>query len=123
MTINTKKTIEMDVFTSTGGDCLIKGRCLGLLTAEEYAGLLEHPALMKKLSTVETKPLEELAEVDDVEGLRFVMTMKEQNNEAVTQPTLFVTEPLDLISSIVTVNDLNLNGQEGSYYIVSEKEV
>jgi hypothetical protein len=115
-----KKLIDMQAFLGNDNDKAYKGRCLGMLTEEEYAGLVTKPELRKKLFTVETTPLIDIGDMKDVEGLRFAMTVTEDEDIAVTKPTLFITEPMDIVSSIVTNNNICLNGKNGSFYIIEE---
>lgn len=115
-----KKLIELQAFLGRDNDKEYKGRCLGMLTEEEYAGLVTKPELRKKLFTVGTVSLLDIADMDAVDGLRFAMTVTEEKDVAVTKPTLFITEPIEIVSSVVSKNNINLNGKSGSFYIIEE---
>lgn len=115
-----KDLIEMQAFLDRDNDKEYKGRCLGMITEEEYAGLVTMPELRKKLFTVASKPLEDIADMTNVEDLRLVMTVTEENEVAVTRPTLFITEPLEMVSSVVSMKNINLNGKNSSFYIIEE---
>lgn len=106
-----KVTIE---FYSQEGECEYTGRCLGLLTDKEFNAVTNQPTLQKKLMTVATTPIAEIAEVEDVQNLRLAIVTKEKG--------LFITEPLEIVSQFVPPDDLTLVGKEGSYIMVTEED-
>jgi len=117
-----KKLVNIQAFLGTDINNTYKGRLLGLLSEEEYAGLVSQPELMRKLFSVGTKPLLDLSDATiDVEDMRLVATVVEKNDEPLLTPTLFVTDPLEMVSSIVDKGCINLNGKKNTFYIVDEE--
>ena len=119
----TKKIVETHAFIEKNHGVVLKGRLLGWLTPLEYAGLVDKPELRKKLFTVESKDLSDVIETKQIEGLRMAMTVNRKDDVVVAKPTLFITEPMEMITSILENGDsINLNGQEGTFFMVSEEE-
>lgn len=123
MGTNAKKIVDVDVYITGETDISYKGRCLGMLTPEEYAGLIEFPELRKKLLTVETKPLDDISQIEKIDGMRIAVAVKERNGKIVNRPTLFITEELDLITSVMTTDTLTINGSNDGFFIFSEEGV
>jgi len=119
MAAEEKKYVELEVY-GQGDQLKIVGRLLGLLTPKEYAGIIKKPELRSKLSTVETTKIAEISELVDVEGLRLALVVKKKDEEAVFKKTLFVTEQLDLISHVVSDDDITFVGKDGSYILLTE---
>ena len=67
-----------------------------------------------------SKPLIDIANVDEHNGLRFAMTVKERDGQAVPDMTLFVSEPIDMISTILNVNNITITGVNDTYYVIEE---
>ena len=117
-----KKIITLQAFLATDVNHEYKGRLLGLVTEDEYAGLVTKPDLRRKMFSIGSKPLSDYADANmNIEDLRLVMTVSEKDGEAVLTPTLFVTNPLDMVSSIVDNTCLNMNGRDETYYIIDEE--
>ena len=117
-----KKLVNIQAFLKDNTNMTYKGRLLGLLTEEEYAGLVTQPDLMRKLFSVGSKPLQDISDAKvDVEDMRLAITVMEKDDEAILTPTLFVTDPLEMISSVVDNKCINLNGKNSTFYIVEEE--
>lgn len=119
-----KKLINIQAFLGAGckTGTSYKGRLLGLLSEDEYAGLVKTPELMRKIFSVGSKPLKEIADaLVDVEDMRLAITVVEKDDEPILTPTLFITDPLEMISSIIDDGCINLNGKKDTFYIVDEE--
>lgn len=123
MATSSKKIVDVNVYITGESDINYTGRCLGLLTPAEYAGLIEHPELRKKLYTVETKSLDDISKVDNIAEMRLAIAVKERNGKPVVRPTLFITEELDLVTSVMTTDTLTINGANDGFFIFSEEGV
>ena len=119
MATEEKQYVELEVYGQSE-QLKIVGRLLGLLTPKEYAGIIKKPELRAKLSTVETTKIGEIAELVDVEGLRLAMVVKKKDETTVFKKTLFFTEQLDLISHVVSEDDITFVGKDGSYILLTE---
>lgn len=118
-----KKLISIEIYGQEDQMRYV-GRCLGLLTPKEYCGLINDKSLWSKLFTVPTKTLAAISELVDVDGLRLALAVKKkgENEEEVLRKMLFITEPLDLISHVVSKEEITFVGKDGSYILASEEE-
>lgn len=118
-----KKVVRVEIY---GQDDQIKyvGRCLGLITAKEYCGLLNNRELWSKLFTVPTTPVSLISDMVDVENMRLAIAAKKkgEDDEEIFKKTLFFTEPLDLISHVVSKEEITFVGKDGSYILVTEED-
>lgn len=116
--------VDITIYSPENGgeDVAIKGRLLGFLRPNEFADLLTSANVKNKVFTSRTVSVSELVQVDDVAGLRLVSTIKERDGEPVLGKKLFITEPLDMISSFGgNKREAQINGK-AMYYILSEEE-
>lgn len=97
-----------------------KGRLLGLISKEEYAGIIDKPVLRNRIVTVETAQLKNIGKMSNILGYRLIMVIKKRNDEAVVNKALLVTEPLEHISSVESDREVTFVGSNGSYIIVTE---
>lgn len=122
-----KKTVEINVFIDGGIETNIEGRLLGLLSPAEFAGIIDKPELRSKLFTVQSKDLSDIVKADGLStgivGQRLAMAVTSYDDNQMPKPTLFITEPLDLISSVVSDNNINVNGGNNTFFIISQEEV
>jgi hypothetical protein len=117
-----KKQVELQVF-GMGERVTYVGRLLGLLSPKEYAALFVKPELKNKITTVETASLDVIGKKEDIDGLRLVMTVKKRNDELISsQKVLFISEPLDHISSYSSTKGVSFTGSE-TYYLATEVDV
>lgn len=101
---------------------IYEGRLLGMLSPEEYAGIINKKELRNKLFTVETKKCSEIAKMTSVDGFRLVMVVRVKNKTVITKKVLLFTEPLSLITNVYNdKNYLTLSGKDGSYITLREK--
>lgn len=119
MAAEEKKYVELEVYGQSE-QLKIVGRLLGLLTAKEYAGVIKKPELRSKLFTVASTKIGEIGELVDVEGMRLALVVKKKDEEVVFKKTLFFTEQLDLISHVVSDQDITFVGKDGSYILLTE---
>jgi hypothetical protein len=113
-----KKEVELEIYGSNT-ETKYLGRLLGLVTEEEYAGLVKNPELRTKLFTVETKSIKDVSTVENVENMRLAIALKKRNNEQVTRRTLFLTEQLDMLNNVVGDDDITFVGKNGSYMLLT----
>ncbi len=118
---NKKKQVELQVF-GTGVEVTYTGRLLGLLTFKEYDAIFVKPELKNKIITVETTPLKAIGEMDDIDGLRIAMTVKKRNDEIIQNKLLFISEPLEHVSSFISSSEVTFASAE-SYFIATEVDV
>jgi len=115
------KLVKLQAFLDRERHPEFTGRLLGLVTEEEFAGLVNKPEIRRQLFSVGSKPLKDLCDSGvDVENKRLVMTVKEKDDVEVLPQTLFITNPLEMISSIINDENINVEGKDQSYYIVEE---
>ena len=114
-----KRIVTVDLY-SQDGQHNYTGRCVGLLTKEEFSAVVDRPDLQKKLITSQTVPLIDIANVKDIQGLRSVIVIKTELTEKKTK-RLFISEPIEMVSQFIEPDDLTLIGVEGSYMLIEEK--
>lgn len=112
-----KKSVTIEFFNQEG-DQEYNGRCIGLLTNVEFSAITNDSNLQRRLMTVKTISLTDIAQVEKIENLRLAVVIKITSKE---RKGLFITEPIEMISQFVRPNDLTLIGKEGSYITVTEK--
>lgn len=120
--ITGKKQIELQILGKTI-EVTYKGRLLGLLTPEEYAGIIEKPDLRNKIMTVSTTSLESISDLYSVENLRMAIVVKQRNDINISRKLLLITEPLEFLSSFISISDVTFVGVNGSYLIVTEVDI
>jgi hypothetical protein len=54
--------------------------------------------------------------------MRLALALKTKEGESISGKKLFFTEPLDMLSHIVSENDITLISKEGSYILLSKEE-
>jgi hypothetical protein len=116
------KEITVEINEGGNNSVQIMGRCLGLITAAQFEGIMRLSGIESKLFTVPTTPLTDLIERDDLAGLRLAVAMKEKDGEPFLTKRIFITAPIDYISSYIgDASEMEIMGQ-GSYYTLSETE-
>jgi len=118
-----KKQIELQIFgQGNGNGTVYTGRLLGLLSPKEYNAIFIKPELRNKITTVETTALLDIGNMEDIEGLRLAMVVKKHNDKPISEKLLFISEPLEHISSLdASSSEISLSGGE-SYFVITEKE-
>lgn len=117
-----KKRIAVELYNQEGAQHYT-GRCVGLLTDKEFNAIISKPELQRKLMTVKTTPLVDIANVKKVQDLRLAMVTETDFKKTVGKKGLFITEPIELISQFTSPDDLTIVGTEGSYVMIKETEV
>lgn len=112
-----KKRITVE-FYSKNGEQKYTGRCVGLLTNTEFNAIVNKPDLQRKLITVRTVPLIDMANLKEIQDLRLAMVTNIGSKE---KKGLFITEPIEMVSQFISPDDLTLIGTAGSYITVIEK--
>ena len=113
-----KKNIELQVF-GEGTETTYIGRLLGLLSPKEYDALFVKPELKNKITTVETTPLNVIGEMEKVDGFRIAMTVKKRNDEVIPGKLVFISEPLEHVSSYISSSEVSFVSAK-SYFIAAE---
>ncbi len=123
MSTESKKLIKIGVYNK-GKELNYTGRLLGLLSDKEYAAIIDTASLRKKLLTVPTTPLSEIASIPEKEipGFRIAIAVKKREEDDVMKKVLFITEPIDFVSGVNSEKDVTFVGTDGSYIIVDEEE-
>ena len=116
-----RKHIELQVF-KTESAITYKGRLLGLLSPKEYAALFEKIEIRDKISTVATTELAEIGKSEKIDDLRMVMVVKERDGIPTNNRVLFVTEPLEHVSSYKT-GEVAIVGSNNTYFVATEVDV
>lgn len=121
-----KKTLDVEIYKGDGGGhdpLTYKGRLLGLLSQGEFNKVLKDETVRSKLWTVETVPLEAIAERLEVENMRIALAIKKKDGKEVWQKRLFISEELDMLSIVTSPTDVTAVGKKGSYILLNEEEV
>lgn len=119
---NSRRYISLDVWQNEKKKQLnYDGRCLGLLTKEQYAGLLERPELINKVMTVETTPIKDIGVLDDIEDMRLAVALKSKDGKNITKKMLFVSEPIEHVSQLNTHDEITISGKNGSFMFITEE--
>ena len=114
-----KKNVTVELYDQEGAKHY-SGRCVGLLGDREFNAILKSPDLQRKLTTVRTVPLADIAEVKEVQDLRLAIITKNNNSET-DKKGLFITEPIEMISQFTSPDDITMVGTDGSYMMVKEE--
>lgn len=114
-----KKNVDVELYDQDGAKHY-NGRCVGLLDDREFNAILKSADLQRKLTTVRTVPLADIAETKQVQDLRLAIITT--NNGAVDKKGLFITEPIEMISQVTLPDDITIVGTDGSYIMLKEKE-
>lgn len=113
-----KKNVTVELYGQEGAKHY-EGRCVGLLDDREFNAILKSTVLQRKLTTVRTMPLTDIADIKQVQDLRLAIITKGPKGEA-DKKGLFITEPIEMISQFTSPDDLTLVGTDGSYIMVKE---
>lgn len=117
-----KKRVTIELYNQEGAKHYA-GRCIGLLTDKEFNAVVAKPELQRKLMTVRTIPLTDIANVKKVQDLRLAIVTETDFKKTTGRKGLFITEPIELVSQFTSPDDLTLVGTEGSYVMIKETEV
>jgi hypothetical protein len=108
----------------------IKGRCLGYISSEELAKLLESKRIQKKMFTAQTVSVQQLAKInndrlsaEDLNGHRLIFALTKIGDKSIFGKKLFVTEPYEYITEFrdnVYRSQVMLSGKSGCIYIKKE---
>lgn len=116
-----KKRITVELYNQEGVKHYT-GRCIGLLTDKEFDAVVVKPELQRKLMTVRTVPLTDIADVKKIQDLRLAIVTETDSKKTAGRKGLFVTEPIELVSQFTSPDDLTLVGTDGSYVMIKETE-
>lgn len=122
MHVKKKKVTEIEIFKD-GEPLCYQGRLLGCISESEYLATINSTELQNKMLTVETTSCASLVDIPEIEGLRIVLSVKKKNDKKVDGKTLFITEPIDFLSSMLNKQDITLVGKQGSYIVVTESDM
>lgn len=118
----TKRVINIDICQDRNKVTKIKGRLLGLINKEEFKGIIESQAMRTRLFCVETTSLEDVADVDDMNGLRLVVAVRKKNGKDMFGKHLFVSDPLTIASYLKEDKSEAHISSENNYFILQEEE-
>lgn len=121
-----KKEVVLRIFNNKNIELV--GRCLGYVTAEEYADIVDRPEeLLKKLYTVSSSTIKDLSKVEEIEGLRLAIALSRKGNKMVLGKEIFFTQPLNYVCQIQYTDpdprDIAYVGTKDPYITVEEREV
>lgn len=118
----TKKLVELQTFIGESDvQPKFTGRLLGLLTEEEYAAIVSKPDTRRHLFSVETKNLADIYDATvEIDGKRLAMSVIEKDDTEAMYHTLFITNPLEAINSVIDSKTINLEGKGQTFYIIEE---
>lgn len=111
-----KKTVSVELYDKDGPQHY-EGRCVGLIDDKEFNAIVSNTELQRKIATVETIPLVDIAKMKDVQELRLVVVKPDKTDN---KKGLFITEPIELISQFSSPDDMTIVGTDGSYIIIKE---
>lgn len=100
--MNTKDHVKLTTKVD-GVDKVYSGRFVGFIKNDEFNALIQN---IKKVSPrIESKATQSIIDIatkfDDVSGHRFVMVVKKINSIMTIKKTLFISKPIDIISTVV----------------------
>lgn len=98
-----------------------KGRLLGLINDSEFYRVLNSKRTQNKIFSSETKPLSEIADYDDFNGLRLVVAVKEIDGEVIGGKHLFISERLNIVANVGVDHQVGILGSVDEYIIISEE--
>lgn len=113
-----KRTINVELCDSKKE---YKGRFLGLIDDSEFYRVISSRRMQNKIYSSETKPLKEIINYEDFNGLRLVIAVREINGETVGGKHLFISERLNLVGSVGLDQKIGILGKVDEYIIISEE--
>lgn len=118
-----KKIVNVEVYNENKEFKYI-GRLLGLLSNKEYAAIVDNDSLKSKLLNVATTPLSEIGELSqsEVDNTRIAITVKKRGSVEITKRILFITEPIEFISSVNSKKYVTFVGSNDSLIIINEED-
>lgn len=116
-----RKIVSVQVYLTDEVESKVKGRCLGFLTHAQYAKLFENPTLLKKMYSLATVPVVDLGSHGKLDGKRLVVAAKKVNGEALSNNTLFISEPLEVVCEYNPGTEITFSGMS-SFITVTESE-
>lgn len=118
---NSKKRMIGLEINNNGRKVTYNGRLLGLITANEYAALIEKAELRNKITNVATTKISDFGAISNVSNSRLAMVVKNRDGADIINRTLFITEPLSYICEIdYNRKSMSFHGSKGSYITVEE---
>ena len=100
-----KNLITLTVPTAGGKDRIYEGRFLGFIKDDEFNAMAQEKDAAAKVESRETKDMVGICRaMDDVEGMRLVLTAKKINGKNTKTKTLFISEKLTMIREVSTTN-------------------
>jgi len=98
------------------------GRFLGLIDDKEFHTIISKRRNQGKIFSAETMPLSKVAEnYMSLDGLRFVMALKEADGQSTKNKTLFISDKLSYIAAQTTPEDYAILSENDEYYELWEK--
>jgi hypothetical protein len=76
------------------------GRCLGLVTSQQFHAFLANRKLLCKLTTVSTKSLATIGNIDEVLGYRLAVLIREIDHQQENRRKVLFTAPLDFFTEV-----------------------
>ena len=107
-----KRITTVKIYNDIEYECT--GRCVGLLDSEEYNALILNEEIRRKLTTVATVSIAEIATVPYIKGLRLVIVLTKSIRK------LFITEPIEMVSQYTASDTMSIVGKNGAYIEITE---
>jgi len=99
------------------------GRFLGLINDKEFHTIISKRRNQGKIFSAETMPLSKVTEnYMKLDGLRFVMALKEIDGEPTKNKVLFISDKLSYIAIQTTPEDFAILSENDEYYELTENE-
>jgi len=116
-TVSTKMKVEIYLENDKAN---YEGRCLGFVTPEEFAALVTATDLRKKLFTVATTSLADIAALDNVNGLRLALAVTKQNGNNLIGKKLLITDAFEYVSTFKKDAEFLSVNCKNSYMILEQ---
>jgi hypothetical protein len=98
------------------------GRFLGLVDDKEFHTIISKHRSQGKVFSAESVPLSDIAKnYEDLDGLRFVLAVKEVDGHAPKMKLLFISDRLSYVANQITANDIGILSANDEYYELRER--
>lgn len=114
--------IVLDIYGEDKKKVSFEGRCLGLISPDEFAALTTDTDLRRKLLTVATTDLADIAAVDNVDGLRLAVAVTKRDGKTIIGKKLLLTDAFEYISNFRNTETFFSVNCKNEYMLVSLAE-
>jgi len=97
------------------------GRFLGLIDDKEFHTIISKRKSQSKVFSAESMPLSKISDnYANLDGLRFVLAVKEIDGHATKSKLLFISDKLSYVANQMASDDIGILSENDEYYELKE---